>query len=229
MPARYEALWKKALTHYREKGVQNDPYLPDKKLDSRRGLSLIARIPLTVQPAIKAFLSEFAELFPGQYAYPDSDLHLTIMTMIGCSAEFDWKVADWIRYAAPLEAALRGMPPIPFAWRGITASPACILLQGFPLDNGLENVRNAIRKTFAQLDLPHSMDRRYFLRTAHSTIVRFQRTAVPIPALIQFLEANRQREFGEGIILNLELVHTDWYMSQDKVQRLQIFPLGVKS
>ncbi|MEO1449730.1 MAG: hypothetical protein AAFV07_09370, partial [Bacteroidota bacterium] len=94
----YQRLWDQALTHYRASGVAVDTYLPHKHADSRRGLTLMARLPYGVDQTIRGFMEEFDQLVPGQYVYPTSDLHITLMTLIGCAADFVWKVEDWPLY-----------------------------------------------------------------------------------------------------------------------------------
>ena len=59
-------------------------------------------------------------------------------------------------------------------YKGLTSSPGCILVQGFPGNEELTRIREAIRTIFKGSSLPHSIDSRYKLETAHSTIARFK-------------------------------------------------------
>ncbi|MEM7656363.1 MAG: hypothetical protein AAF399_09565 [Bacteroidota bacterium] len=224
----YDELWQRALGTYQQGMVVLDPVLPDKSQDTRRGLTLKCKLPAAAQAAIQDFLHEFDEVCPGQYLYPSSDLHLTILTIISCQADFELAQSRWEEYWALIQAAIADLPAFRMAFHGITASPSCVLAQGFPLGEGLELLRNRIRAAFSASHLPHTIDKRYFLNTAHSTIVRYTEAPQDLKATVQFLEKQRKRPLGMGKIQEIEFVCTDWYMSEGIVTELASWPLNGK-
>ena len=222
----YQDLWNRAVAAYRSNQVVLDPYLPGKVDDTRQGLTLCCRLPEPVVAEVQAFLQDFSRTFPGQYAYPASDLHLTVLTLISCQSDFSLADSQWPEYAAIIEACLRDLPPLEMTFDGITASPSCLLLQSFPRNEVLETIRSRLRAAFADSGLSHTIDQRYFLNTAHSTLLRFVQAPADPEAMISHLLPYRDYDFGQGRISQLELVCTDWYMSTGIAQQLRQFPLG---
>ncbi len=72
---------------YQQSQFEFDDYLSERK-DTRRGITLLARPSSKVRSKITEFLSEFSELEPDQYCQPDSDLHITIMSIVACREDY---------------------------------------------------------------------------------------------------------------------------------------------
>ena len=82
-------------------------------------------------------------------------------------------------------------------YKGITASPSAIMIQGFPSDETLNNLRNRLRENFKNSGLQQSIDSRYEISTAHSTIMRFQDKLQNPEKLIETATKFRDYDFGE--------------------------------
>lgn len=108
---------------------------------------------------------------------------------------------------------------------GVTASPSCVMIQGFPADSGLENLRDELRRAFAQGGLGDMLDRRYKVVAAHVTIMRFCNANLDGQKLVSFLRDHRETEFGEIETHELQLVFADWYASASTVQMLEQYHL----
>jgi len=95
-------------------------------------------------------------------------------------------------------------------FEGITASPSCIMVQGFAGDE-IEKIRNNLRENFRQTCLETSIDKRYQIHTAHSTVVRFKSKIKHAAAYIEKIKKYRSYYFGTAEIQQLEFVFNDWY------------------
>lgn len=108
-------------------------------------------------------------------------------------------------------------------FKGITVSPSAIMIQGFVSDNFLEDLRNNLRNNFKNSGLEESMDKRYSISTAHSTVVRFRKKIKNKEKLMETLEKYRDFNFGKFTVEKYDLVFNDWYQRKQFVQQLKQF------
>jgi 2'-5' RNA ligase len=221
----YEKLWSEAVSAFERGGQKTDRYLPDKTGDLRRGTTLIFRPPAKARNAIADFMSRLGEICPGQYLYRQDELHITVLSVITMT-ELWAQEMDRFEKCRPLIAqALAAQRPFKIKFQGVTASADSVLIQGFPLDDGLAATRTALRDAFARAGFADMLDRRYKVTAAHISIMRFCRPCADIKRLVTFLRDNRETGFGECEIGKLELIFGDWYASSDKVKTLEEYPL----
>lgn len=76
------------------------------------------------------------------------------------------------------------------------------------------------------LALAGEMDRRYLPVIAHLTVLRFRRNMSDSETFRRFIEANRDREFGQTCVVSPQLVWNDWYLSGEEVRVLAEYPLA---
>lgn len=179
--------------------------------DSRFGITLLIRPSESVKANIQVLLKDLKAVDNTQYYYPDSDIHITVMSIISCYDGFSLDKINVHEYIDIIEKSLIEVDQININFRGVTASPSAIMIQGFPSDETLTNFRNKLRDNFKNSDLQQSIDSRYEIATAHSTIMRFQEKLKNPEKLIQVLEQYRHYDFGEFRVKELELVYNDWY------------------
>jgi len=108
---------------------------------------------------------------------------------------------------------------------GVTATPNAIMLQGFFPPGTLDALRVALVAGLERAGLAGGMDRRYPLRGAHITVLRFRSTPPDLRALQRWLSSLREVALGVSPVTAIELVTADWYMSRAKVQTVAHFPL----
>ena len=179
--------------------------------DSRYGITLLIRPSESVKANIQVLLKDLKAVDNTQYYYPDSDIHITVMSIISCYDGFSLDKINVHEYIDIIEKSLIEVDQININFRGITASPSAVMIQGFPSDETLNAFRNKLRDNFKNSDLQQSIDSRYEIATAHSTIMRFQEKLKNPEKLIQVLEQYRDYDFGEFRVKELELVYNDWY------------------
>jgi 2'-5' RNA ligase len=208
--AQYDALREAALPQLARGGAELDALLTSPH-DARRGLTLLARPPAAITAAIGTLLAEFRHLEPAQYYYPASDLHLTILSIISCYAGFTLSHIDPEAYKAALRACVEAAQAFAITYSGLTASPAGIMVQGFPQGPGLENLRDTIRAHFREAGLAHTIDQRYRLQTAHSTVIRFSSPLANPGLLVAAIGQHAGQFIGTFEVNTVELVYNDWY------------------
>lgn len=220
----YAQMWNKACASFLEGNQQTDSLL-DEPGDDRYGITLLLRPDNATALNVNSFLEDIAEVEPHQYYYPLSDQHMTILSIISCYSGFQLGDIDVSAYTKLIQEALDDIPPIKIRFKGITASPSTVLIQGFPEDGVLERLREQLREVFKSSGLQHSIDSRYRLFTAHSTVIRFREPLLHPKKFTDTLEKYRETEFGLVNADQLELVGNDWYQREAKVKLLKSFDL----
>jgi 2'-5' RNA ligase len=218
----YDTLYKESI----EK-IAADNYHIDNQIDwlsdNRFGLTLIIRPDIQAKNNIQVFLDELKEIDPDQYYYPNSDIHITVMSIISCYDGFDLATISIPDYVAIIEKSLAGIPDFEINFQGITASPSAIMIQGFTNSNSLNDLRNNLRTNFRSSGLEESIDKRYSIQTAHSTVARFRKPISNKEKLIEILEKYRDFSFGKFKVEQLYLVYNDWYQRDKSVKELHEF------
>lgn len=218
----YDILYKESI----EKMVA-DTYQIEHQIDSpsdhRFGLTLIIRPDSPIKNKIRIFLDELKAIDPDQYYYPDSDIHLTVLSIISCYDNFDLNSIHVADYVAIIEKSLAGIKDMEINFQGITASPSAIMLQGFPATNALDDWRNNLRANFKESALEQSIDKRYAIQTAHCTLARFRKPIENKEKLLATLEKYRNFDFGNFKAKSCFLVYNDWYQRKKWVRDLHEF------
>lgn len=193
--------------------------------DSRFGITLLIRPSDEVKANMQLFLNELKAIEPKQYYYPDSDIHITVMSIISCSEEFQLTQISPNDYIQLICKSMVDADKIKIHFKGVTASPTALMIQGFPTDETLDNLRNKLRENFKNSELQQTIDSRYTISTAHSTVMRFQEPLQNPKKLIEITDKFRDFDFGEFDVKNLELVYNDWYQRKSTTRILGNFGL----
>lgn len=220
----YNRMWNESFPAIKTNRIECDPLL-DNDNDRRFGLTLLARPPKHICKIMVSLLDDLKWLEPEQYYYPEHDFHLTILSIISCYTGFSAAHIyphDYIQRIADVVADFR---PIPILFSGITASPAAVLIRGFSENATLNGLRNKLRESFRDSSLQQSIDKRYGIKTAHSTVMRFRKPLQNPKLFSQKLTELKNMEIGKFEIKELELVTNDWYQRQRNTTLLHTFRL----
>lgn len=211
--------------------IVTNTYQIDNQIDSisdhRFGITLLIRPDSQTKKNIQVFLNELKQIDSEQYYYPDSDIHITVLSIISCYDGFDLETISIPDYVAIIEKSLIGIQNIAINFQGITASPSAIMLQGFTNSNSLDNLRNNLRTNFMNSGLEESIDKRYSINTAHATVARFRKEISNKEKLIETLEKYRNFDFGKFKVEKYYLVYNDWYQRKQFVKELHEFQSGL--
>jgi 2'-5' RNA ligase len=202
-------------------------YKLDKQLnnesDSRFGITLLIRPSEEIKANIQLFLKELKAIDSSQYYYPDSDLHITVMGIISCYEGFSLNKINIKEYLDIIQQSMVELDQIEIEFRGATASPSALMIQGFPKDESLNNFRNKLRENFKKSNLEQTIDSRYAIATAHSTIMRFKENLENPAKLLDVTDKYRDYNFGEFKVEKIELVFNDWYQRESNTIHLADF------
>ena len=217
----------KKLYHESINKISSDNYhidtLIDSKNDRRFGLTLIIRPSDEIKRKIQNFLKNFKEIEPNQYYYPNSDIHITVMSIISCYSDFDMSKIDVQKYIDLTEKCLLKGIDLNITFKGITASPSGVMAQGFMNNNELNDIRDRLRKEFKNSNLEQSLDKRYLIQTAHSTIIRFRKELSQKEKFLELLDNSINYDFGTFKVNKFELVYNDWYQREQYVKKIHEF------
>jgi 2'-5' RNA ligase len=222
----YDRLWDEASNAFDRNAAQLDPFLANRQSDRRRGLTLLAQPDDAVRARVQQFLDELRAVAPGQYFYQPSEFHVTVLSVIPGSDSWPQAAKRLPEYLAALDTVLARRPAFSVVFRGVTASPDAVLVQGFPADDTLARLRDDLRAALAERGLAENLDRRYKLATAHMTVARFFTTMADWQRLKSLLSSNRNRDFGAIRFGALQLIEGNWYASADSVRTVREFPLA---
>ena len=195
----------------------------DAETDNRLGITLLIRPPESIKNKIQSFLNELQKEDPSQYYYPNSDMHITVLSIISCYDGFGLNQINPEAYITIIQEKLAVLKNLEINLSGITTSNSTIMIQGFPTNDSLNSFRDLLRKAFQNSNLEQSIDSRYTLFTAHVSVCRFRKPINNTEKLVSLLEKYRKTEFGKFEVKEIELVHNDWYQKQEKTQLLHQF------
>ena len=217
----------KKLYHESINKISSDNYhidtLIDSKNDRRFGLTLIIRPSNEIKRKIQDFLKNFKEIEPNQYYYPNSDIHITVMSIISCYNDFDMSKIDVQKYIDLTEKCILKGIDLNITFKGITASPSGVMVQGFMNNNVLNDIRDRLRKEFKNSNLEQSLYKRYLIQTAHSTIIRFRKELSQKEKFLELLDNSINYDFGTFKVNKFELVYNDWYQREQYVKKIHEF------
>lgn len=220
----YTGLYNNSLAEIAAGNWQKDELL-DSPSDMRRGITLIIRPDAHTISEIRKFLAKLKNIDPAQYYYPDTDIHITVMSIISCYDGFSLNWIDLNSYINIIQTSISGYIPFEIVFKGVTASPSCIMIQGFPNNNVLNTIRDNLRSNFACSGLEQSIDQRYAIQAAHSTMVRFREDPARNAAFFNTVEDYKNFHFGAFKVDTLEFVYNDWYQRKESVKELYKFKL----
>ena len=221
----YEQLWQEAVTAFGRGEPRLDPFLKNRAGDQRWGITLVARPNSKVRSRVEQLLRDMAKVAPGQHFYQPAEFHLTVFSIIPGSEFWRESLPELPGQLAVLDEVLRNRPAFTVAFRGVTASPEAVMIQGFLAGSALAELRDDLRTALSQRGLGKNLDRRYKIMAAHLTVVRFATPMTDWKPLKMLLASHRNTDFGESQIRSLELVESDWYASANTVRLLREYPL----
>ncbi|MET6760265.1 2'-5' RNA ligase family protein [Pseudoalteromonas sp. NCIMB_1079] len=215
----YSQMWIDSIDKFKNNNCELDPLI-NVQSDMRRGITVLSYLDNSVVENISNFLDELKIIEPEQYYYPRSELHLTILSVISCITGFKLSSINVEAYSSIFQETIRNIDRFKINFKGITVSPSCILIQGFPDSEQLNHLRDSLRASFKASKLESTIDSRYKLSTAHTTVVRCMAPFKNNNELMAVLSKYRDYDFGTLEINSLELVFNNWYQNSSVTKNL---------
>jgi len=208
----YSKMWNDSIDRFKNNNCEIDSLINDES-DMRRGITVLSYFDDSLGHNISNFLEELKVIEPEQYYYPKNELHLTILSIISCITGFKLSNIDVEAYCSIFQETIKGIDGFKINLKGITVSPSCILIQGFPDSNQLNHLRDSLRINFKKANLESTIDTRYKLITAHTTVVRCAAQFKNNDELLAVLCKYKNYDFGTLEVNSLELVFNNWYQN----------------
>lgn len=221
----YDNLYQQSINYAQTHNFDED-HLLDSPNDMRYGITLLFRPSSIVKKNIQGFLEDLKLIEPEQYYYRDSDIHVTVMSIISCYEGFGLNRINISDYKRIVDQSIEDIGGFNVSFKGITASKSGVMIQGFLDSINLNDIRNNLRVNFNGTSLEQSLDKRYTIKTAHSTVVRYRQKVRNLEGFIESLNKYRNFDFGSFHVDTLELVGNDWYQKAEKVKLLEKFKLN---
>ncbi|GAK49134.1 hypothetical protein U14_00352 [Candidatus Moduliflexus flocculans] len=221
----YDTLWQQTESDLERGNVCLDPYLRNRQQDRRRGWSLIIRPNHAAKEAIMGVIQDIQQLEPEQHYYHPDELHVTVLSFFSVIETFDEHLPKFARYQAALRTAFEQIERFQIDFRGITATRDGLMMQGFAEKNALNLLRDHLRAILTQHGLGDTLDTRYRIQTAHSTIVRFQAPLRNPPDFLTRLRYLRASASARTLCTSIQWVKNDWFLSRDTVELVEEFHL----
>ena len=219
----YNNLYQNSIDKIKAEGCKTDPLIKS-PTDNRFGITLLIRPPILIKERIDIFLNALKNIDDQQYYYPLSDIHITIMSIISCAEGFELKNISIPDYIQIVEESIQDVGKFSIKFNGITASTSTIMIQGF-YGEILNTLRDNLRVNFQKSNLEQTIDKRYSIKTGHSTVVRFQNKLEEQSNYLNVLEKYKDFDFGEFDVNRVELVFNDWYQRKELVKTLSYFDI----
>jgi 2'-5' RNA ligase len=147
------------------------------------------------------------------------------MSIVSCYQGFKIQNIVISKYIEVIRRCIPDNGKLGIHFKGLTTSNSCLLLQGFTDSNFLKQIRNNLRIEFNKTELEQTIDKRYTIQTAHSTVVRFRKPFTNLPRFLERIEKCAELDFGAFKVEKLELVHNDWYQRKKYVKKLYEFEI----
>lgn len=221
----YDKMWATAISAFNHAEFGIDEHLIDIASDMRRSVTLIYRLKGEVLDKTGEMVASLRKSYPDQYYYHPDELHITVLSMFTATPDFLEKYQNLTWYQHAIQTVLEDAESFPVDFRGITASPNALMMQGFPEANALNRLRDSLRASLKKHGVGGDLDQRYEISTAHATFMRFRSIPDDGQQFIRDISAFRDLEFGRMQVKELELVKNDWYLSRDKTRVVRKYPL----
>lgn len=219
LQSHYDTMWDRAFGAVARGDIDCDTRLTAGR-DLRRGLTLIARPGPALRARFEFLLDRLGLSEPQQYRYPEADMHVTILPLFTAIENPVSELTRLSDYVNAVLTALDGIEAFDIKFNGITMSRSAVLAQGFPHGPALETLRERLRTQLRDVGLHASLDQRYRLITAHSTLIRFVAPLHNPQHFVEQLKYLRHEPLGCMQVNEVELVVSDWYMSSNSLDRI---------
>lgn len=157
--------------------------------------------------------------------YGPEELHITVLSIIAGNELWEREIPRLEACRPIISDVLGRCRPFKIHFRGTTTSPDGVMVQGFPIGDGLAVIRDELRAALARHGFGDMPDRGYKRTTAHMTIMRFSKPCPDLKPLLSLLKASRETDFGNSEINTIQLILGDWYASADRVRILEEYRL----
>jgi 2'-5' RNA ligase len=197
--------------------------------DTFRGLNLVVYLPEEINKLIDSVLTPQLKDGVGNagWVVPDKGRHVTILDILPHNSGIG--ISDLTiqsgEYKEAINRALQKLKiPVLISFEGVFASPDGITIQGFPLNDGLFELREELRKQINSLGLVNLEEKKYQIETAHVALIKFI-SPMDGQKLIEVVDKLRDLPLGEFQVNEIVLNISPRYDKSQTVQVIEKFSL----
>lgn len=201
----YQRMWNESKDQLRAGDVDPDP-VPDN--NSRRwGVSIVIRPTEPVLSRLTEVAKEI-EKFTGteQIIYDQSNLHTTLRSIEFQRLEVDENDEKVKQYEEALKAVVERFGPIKITYRGLTANRSGVMVQGWPVDDTLQEVREAFHNELEKRGLLGGPEETAVRQTSHASLLVVTHPLANSEGLADYVQSNRDTDYGTCEINEIDLV-----------------------
>jgi 2'-5' RNA ligase len=203
--ADYERMWNDSRRRLRAGNIEPDPVPGDQ---SRRwGVSAIIR-PAGVTLTRLAGAADELKAFAGdqQVVYGRSNLHTTVRSIERHRIDVDVNDEKISQYKEALQKILRRFRPIKVAYRGLTSDCTSVMAQGWPIDDTLQEIRDAFHAELQRRALLSGPEKAAVRQTSHASLIVFTHALAHAEKLADHVRDNRNTDYGTCEVNEIDLV-----------------------
>jgi len=203
--ADYQKMWNESKDQLQTGNIDPDP-VPD-NTSRRWGVSIVIRPTEPVLSRLSNVVQELAE-FTGneQVLYGQSNLHTTLRSIEFQRLEVDENDEKVQEYIKALEAVVKKFGPIRITYKGLTANRGGVMAQGWPVDDTLQDIREAFHGEIEKRGLLGGPEEINVRQTSHASLIVITHPLANPLGLVEYVEKNRETDYGTSEATSIDLV-----------------------
>lgn len=221
----YDDLWASFVERLPESETSAAP-LGSGRGNVRRGVGAVLRLTGGVASSLEGAARTLAGLVDEEtIPFGAPDLHTTVHALEARGGE-DVDEAAARRFAETVLDVAPRYDRLCVRYEGLTAGPTGILAQGWPVGEGLRDLRREVARRLDARDLPAAVGPGRVRRTAHATLVTFVEPLRDPARLADFVGSNRGTVYGTANFSSMDVIRYDFVGSRAELIPLARIPLG---
>jgi hypothetical protein len=203
--ADYETMWNNSHARLRAGDIEPDPVPGDQ---SRRwGISAIIRPVGPVLSRLAEVAGKLKTLAGDQHVvYDRSNLHTTVRSIEFHRIDVNERDEKVGQYKEALQKILPRFGPVRMAYRGPTSNSNSVMAQGWPIDDTLQEIREAFHVELHQKALLGGPEKTAMRQTSHASLAVFTHPLASAEKLADHIRDNRNTDYGTCEIDGIDLV-----------------------
>lgn len=205
LSSHYDRIWNESKDSILANNIVYDP--PPEDTSPRWGISIVIKPSKVVSARISDVLPGLHKyLGDDQSYYDNANFHTTITTIEFYRSKFNKNDERVLQYKEILQTLINKFKTVRINYEGIVASKSGVLVQGFPIDNTLQEIRGMFREALEENSLLNGPETEHPRQTAHSSLAVFLSPILDPEGLVQFIDENRHLKFGLSEADSIDLV-----------------------
>ena len=203
----YDRMWEAGRVDVEAGNVDADPVPTATSL--RWGVSIVAKVALPLAATLEVLADRCRHLCGENHTfYTRANFHVTVRSCEFHRFGVSQNDPSVRAYQTVLADVCRRHGPFEVAYCGLNANRTGAIVQGYPVTNALQALREELHDQLAELGFRRGPEEDGARHTAHSSLVVFGGPVTDPVGLCKWVGANRETRYGTARVTHLSLV---WY------------------